>query len=492
MTVLPEDLSLKARLARAIFWIVWSRGFVQVLNFAGTLAIARILQPADYGLIAIASIFTATTWMFVEMGLGGAIIQFRDLDDRDLNTCFWITMTLASAAYTALFLSSRIIADWFAVPRLAELLPILALVLPIVACSVVSDGLLRKRLAFDRISLAEIVAYLITTPVTLGCALAGLGVWALVVGSLLGPTVRSIATLGFSPWHPGLQLGGKRITEMLQFSLASLGIQLLWAIREQADVTIVGKVAGDATLGLYSMAKELAMLPANKLSVAMNMLGMSVMAELQTDIIAMRSAFYRAVRLTAVIAVPTSAGMALVADELVATLLGPKWLPAVPVLRLLCAFGAVRAMDALLTPVLTARRRQRVVLLYFLALVVVVPPAAFLGSLWDGPKGVVIFSLPVYCAVMGLLAKEALAELKGGFCELWSETWPIFAACAAMTTVVFLAREFTGAGESSLLRLILLSAIGAATYFLALVTIGSPVITEGAQVLGWILRRRVA
>src|SRR5262245_38371298 len=118
MTVLPQDLPLKARLARAIFWIVWSRGFVQVLNFGGTLAIARILHPADYGLIAIAGIFTATTGMLVEVGLGGAIIQFRNLDDRDLNTCFWINMTLASAGYTALFLSSSIIADWFAVPRL--------------------------------------------------------------------------------------------------------------------------------------------------------------------------------------------------------------------------------------------------------------------------------------------------------------------------------------------------------------------------------------
>src|SRR3974390_3012580 len=191
----PEDLPLKARLARAIFWITWSRGVVQVLSFATTLLVARILQPSDYGVMAIASIFTVATGMLAEMGLGAAIIQFRDLDRRELNTCFWITMTLASAAYAALFFASPTIADWFAVPRLAELLPVVALVLPITACSVVSDGLLRKRLALHRVSQAEIFAGLITMPVTLGCALAGLGVWALAVGSLVAPTTRSVATL---------------------------------------------------------------------------------------------------------------------------------------------------------------------------------------------------------------------------------------------------------------------------------------------------------
>jgi O-antigen/teichoic acid export membrane protein len=441
--------------------------------------------------MAIASIFTATTGMLAEMGLGAAIIQFRDLDRGELNTCFWITMTLASAAYAALFFASPTIADWFAVPRLAELLPVVALVLPITACSVVSDGLLRKRLALHRVSQAEIIAWLITMPVLLGCALAGLGVWALVVGSLILPTVRSVATLAFSPWHPGLQLGGKRVKEVLQFSLATLGIRLLWVLRQEADVTVVGKMTGDVTVGLYSMAKELALLPATKISVIINMLGSPVMAELQTDIDAMRVALYRAVRLTAVISVPVSAGMALVADEMVAALLGPKWLSAVPVLRLLCAYAAVRAIDVLLPPVLFARRRQRFLFFYSLTLLIVVTAAALLGSLWDGAKGVVIFSTPVYCAVMTIMAKEALAELKGGFFELWLELWPIFAACAAMAAVVFLVRDFVAVGrlEPPLVAVVLLSAIGATTYCATLLTIGSPVISEGAQVVGWILRR---
>jgi O-antigen/teichoic acid export membrane protein len=491
MTIMPDDLSLRARLARAIFWIVWSRGVIQLLNFAVTLAIARILQPSDYGLMAIAGIFTTATGMLVEMGLGAAVVQFRDLDNRELNTCFWITMALASAAYAVLFFSSGIIAEWFAAPRLAELLPVLALVLPVMACSVVSDGLLRKQLALHRISQAEIFASLITTPVTLACALGGLGLWALVVGALLAPAARSVAVLIFSPWRPGLQLGGKRVREVLHFSLANLGVKLLWVMREQADVVIVGKITGDATVGFYSMAKELALLPANKISNAMNMLSSPVMAELQTEVSAMKAAFFRAVRLTAAFAVPTAIGMALTADEIVTTLLGPKWLPAVPVLPLLCAYAAVRAVDVLFPPVLFARRRQGFMFAYALVLVLLVPISAVFGALWDGAKGVVMFSLPVYCAIMGFMAKEALTEMKTGFRELFSKIWPILAAGAAMLPVVILTRQLTGEEGSALMRLILLSASGAATYFTCLAAVGRPIIAESTQILGWILRRGV-
>src|SRR5215470_5046012 len=110
MMLSPEDLPLKARVARSIFWIVWSRGAVQVLSFATTLLVARLLQPSDYGVMAIATIFTAMTGMLAEMGLGAAIIQFRDLDRRELNTCFWITMTLAAAACAVLGLAASMIA----------------------------------------------------------------------------------------------------------------------------------------------------------------------------------------------------------------------------------------------------------------------------------------------------------------------------------------------------------------------------------------------
>jgi O-antigen/teichoic acid export membrane protein len=482
---------LRARVARSIFWLAWSRGVVQLLSFVTTVLVARILVPADYGVVALATVFIGTAAIIVDMGLGRAIVQFRDLEQRELNTCFWITMALAIIAYAVLSFGAPVIAGWFAVPRLADVLPVLALALPVSACSVVSDSLLRKRLALDRVSQAEVIGGVVTLPVMLSCALAGFGVWALVFGWLVGWVVKSVAIFAFAPWRPGLPIGGERAREMISFSLTTLGASIMWTLKEQTDVLVIGKITGQVSVGLYAMAKDLAMLPTSKISTVVNMLSSPVMAELQTNIEAMRGALYRAVRLTSAIALPTSAGVALVADDLVAVLLGPKWLPAVTVLRLLCLYAAVRAVDVLLPPVLFARRRERFIFWYCLVLLIVMPAAVALGALWDGASGAVLLLTPVYCGTMALMAKAALAEVEGGFLDLWFETWPILVATSAMAAVVLLLREvtLTGQPEPPLVELILLSMCGAVAYVGALFAVGRTVIGEGAEVVGWILRR---
>jgi teichuronic acid exporter len=492
MVTEPSKLPLRTRVARSVFWLAWSRVVLQLLSTATTMVIARFfLEPADYGVMALASIFISTAGILAEMGLVGAIVQFRDLESRELNTCFWIIMTLTIIASAILALGAPMIAEWFAVQRLAGVLPVLTLALPVIACSMVSDSLLRKRLALDRVSQAEIISGVITLPVTLYCAIRGFGVWTLVIAFLVSSLVKSVATFAFAPWLPGLRIGGRRAKEMLHFSLKTLGITILWALQEQANVLVIGKVTGQVTVGLYSMAKDLAMLPTAKMSSVVYMLSSPMMAELQTDIAAMRRAFFRAVRLTAAIALPASAGLALVADDMVAGFLGTKWLPAITLLRLLCLYAAVRAVDVLLPPVLVARRRQGFLFWYYFALLLAVPAAATLGALWRGAPGAVVVSTPVYCALTAIVTKEALAELNGSFSELWSETWPILVATTAMAAVVLLLREiiFAGRTEPPLVELTLLTVTGVVTYFGALFVFGRTVISEGVEVLGWILRR---
>lgn len=486
------SISLKTRVARSMFWIAWSRGVVQVLSFATTLLVARILMPADYGVMALANVWTYSLGMVAEMGLGAAIIQFRDLGRREIDTCFWITMTLATLGWAVLALSARMIANWFGVERLAEVLPVLGLVLPLTASRVVSDSLLRKRLALDRVSQAEVIGGVVTLPVMLGCALAGLGVWTLVVGALLAPALRSAATFAFAPWYPGFRLGGERAREMLRFSLAALGTRVLWVLRERADELIVSKFSGQVVLGFYAMAKELACLPGTKISTVVNSLASPIMAELQTNTDTMRAAFYRAVRLTAAITLPASVGMALVSNEMVAALLGPKWLPSAPLLQLLCFYAGIRAIDVLLPPVLFARRRERFVFWYLFALLIVVPAAAVLGALWGGTQGLVVFFTLVYCSVMVIMAKEALAEMSASFSALWSKIWPIAAAITIMAAVIVLVRELALAGQPTpaWLALVLLSMSGAVAYGAALVVFDRSLIGEVAEVARWILVRR--
>ena len=109
---------MKDRIARSVFWIVWSRTGVQIVSFVSTLVVARLLSPADYGLMALAALFTSTIASFVELGLGAAIIQFRDLEEAELSACFWLTIGLATLGYLGLYAAAPKIALWFGSPTL--------------------------------------------------------------------------------------------------------------------------------------------------------------------------------------------------------------------------------------------------------------------------------------------------------------------------------------------------------------------------------------
>ena len=484
-------VKMKDRIARSVFWMVWSRGGVQILSFVGTLMVARLLSPRDYGLMALAGIWIGSIELLAEMGLGAAIVQFRDLDDRELNACFWVTMGVATSAYGALFLAAPAIAAWFQAPALAEVLRVAGLTLPLVAIRVVPDGLLRKRLALDKISQAEIVAGVITIPVTVGLAWAGAGVWALVAGALSLPLVQTLVTFCFAHWRPGLVVTGPRIREILRYSAASLGARVSWAVFQQTDALVLGKVAGESVLGLYSMAMRLATLPVSKVSVVANQLAMPIMAELQADRDAMRASFLRGLRLVACLTVPLCVGVALVAGDLVPVVLTEKWLPAVPVLQVLCVFALIRSVDTLFPPVLFARYRVAYLFWWTMALLLVMPLAFWVGATWSGALGASLAWVVVYPLAMAPMARQALRELELSFKGLWAEVRAVLDAALLMALAVIAVHwALPGADAATrLVRLVLASGAGAVVYGLGIFWRGGLVFREMAEVVGWIFRR---
>ncbi len=482
---------MRDRIARSVFWMVWSRGGVQILSFVGTLMVARLLSPRDYGLMALAGIWIGSIELLAEMGLGAAVVQFRDLDDRELNACFWVTMGVASLAYGALSMAAPAIAAWFAAPALTEVLRVAGLTLPLVAIRVVPDGLLRKRLALDKISQAEIVAGVITIPVTVGLAWAGAGVWALVAGALSLPLVQTVVTFCFAHWRPGLQVTGPRIREILRYSVATLGARVSWAVFQQTDALVLGKVAGEAVLGLYSMAMRLATLPVSKVSVVANQLAMPIMAELQADRDAMRASFLRGLRLVACLTVPLCVGAALVAGDLIPVVLTEKWLPAVPVLQVLCIYALIRSVDALFPPVLFARYRVTYLFWWTVALLLVMPVGFWAGAAWSGALGAALAWVVVYPLAMVPMARQALRELELGWKGMWEQVRAVVDAALLMTVAVVVV-YWTIPGTDSptrLVRLFVASVAGALVYGFGIFRRGGLVFREMEEVMGWIFRR---
>ena len=143
---------MKERIAKSVFWMGWSKGVVQVCAFLSTVLVARLLDPSDFGLIALTGIWIGSLTLLAEMGLGAIIVQFRDLDDRELNCCFWIAFGASLVGYGLLNAAAPMIAWWFGTPMLTEVLRVVSLTLPLTGLRIVPDSLLRKSLALDRVS----------------------------------------------------------------------------------------------------------------------------------------------------------------------------------------------------------------------------------------------------------------------------------------------------------------------------------------------------
>lgn len=491
----PAGPVVKERIIQSVRWLVWSRGVAQTVSFVSTLLVARLLSPGDYGLMALATIWTSTLVLVAELGLGGAIIQFPHLEEGELNACFWLTMAMAGAGYAGLYAGAPAIASWFGTPKLSDVLPVVALTLPLTALRVVPEGLLRKRLEIDKVSRAEVAGVLVTLPLVLGLAWLGMGVWALVAGSLVLALVQLLAVSWYVRWRPGLHLGSTRLTAILRYSLTTLGVRAGWTAYEQADRFVLGKVSGNAiVLGHYTMARLLATLPVEKISAVANQLVSPMLAALQTDRSAMRDSFLRGLRLVACLTVPFCAGMAVVADDLVFVALSEKWMPMVPLLQILCLFGLIRCLDTLLPGVLFARYRGGFLFWRTAALLLVMPLIFWAGAARWGAVGVALGLTVVYPLFSIRMAAEALAELDLDWRTVWSQLAPIAGATAAMVALMLIVRwSMPGSSVGDrLVRLAVASGPGVLLYAAAIFWRGRRVAGEVMEVAGLFLPRALS
>jgi len=472
--------------------MVLSKGGIQTLSFVSTLFVARLLDPSDYGLMALAGVWISIISMMAELGLGNAIIQFRDANEKELNACFWLAISLAILGYVAIFLAAPFIGEWFHSPKLPLVLQVSSLSIPLIAIRTVPDSLLRKNLALDKISQAEILANVVSIPLMLMLAWAGKGVWALVIGTITSPLVQSMATFYFHRWTPGFSIKGERLISMLSFSVSTIGSRLCWATYSQADTFILGKVGGDAVVGLFSMGKQIATLPVSKISTVVNQLATPVMAELQSNQTALRNAFIKGVRIVSCVTFPLCIGMMIVAEDLVRVGLTDKWITIVPVLQAFCVYAVIRSLDVLFPPILLAKYRTWFLLWYGVALVLIMPAAFFPGEVSAGSLGVVFVWLSVYPIIASRMIHEVLRELDLRWIDLWSEIEGAVWLTGFMAGTVYVLQLWVSTNQaiSPLLRLLMVSGFGAVVYTVGIYWRGGQAKQDLLLVLTWATRSR--
>lgn len=324
----PSDrAALRRRSVAGIGWMGLSAATQAVLQVAVLAALARLVAPAQFGLVSGALIVVAVTTIVAQCGLGSAIVQRPVLTELHVRVAFTAGLVLAVACSGALQLLAPLVEHAFGLPGLAPILRVLALGLVINAMTL-GDYLLARRVQFSRLAAAETASYAIGYgAVAVLMAWLGLGPWAIVIGQLAQATIRTASVMALAPHSVRPSLARGPLRELLGYGVGHLLAQLANSVAILGDNIVVGRFLGAAALGLYGRAYQLVAAPAALFGQVANEVLFPAMASVQEDKAALRRVYATGAALLAFVALPISSMCAVTSEQLVLVLLGRDWLP---------------------------------------------------------------------------------------------------------------------------------------------------------------------
>jgi O-antigen/teichoic acid export membrane protein len=398
------------RLVTSLVWLGSASLVAQIVSWLSTLLVIRLLSPEDYGLMAMAGLSIGVFMVLGDLGVGVVVIQTPTLDQGRLRALFGACLLLHLAGAALVFLSAPLVAAFFGDPGLVALVRALSLCLVCIGLYALPQALLARELQFARKASVDVLAIVTSAVVAVGLAMSGWGVWSLV-GAVV--TTHAFRAVAFQLLRPCLFFSfpsWAALRDSAGFAGWVALDRLLWFGYSSLDIAIAGRVLGGAVLGVYSVALSLAALPLDKVMSIVNEVSLPAVSRIQEDRELLRRGVLRALESVSLLAFPTFFGMAAVAPEMVAVVLGSRWAPAVLPLQILCLVFPFRALGLLFAPVLFGSGRPRLVVENNALTLASLAVALGLGVQW-GIVGLCVGWVAGYVPMFCLIAHRTLAVL---------------------------------------------------------------------------------
>jgi O-antigen/teichoic acid export membrane protein len=330
--------SLTDRTISGLVWTLSGAATQALLSLLVLVTLARLLKPGDFGVIGAAFIVIAFSNVIGQLGIGGAIVQLRNLDRADIHVAFTLSIAVALAIAAVVIAIAANIAQFFAMPELKAPLRLLALAFPVAALAVVGQGLLQRELNFKRIAAIDCISYGIGYGVVgVSLAVIGWGMWALAWAHLVQVLVNTSLVLLSKPTSIGISFSGPQVRRILHFGAGLSLARVANYIANQGDNLVVGKWLGAEALGIYGRAYQFLVMPANLMGNMFDKVLFAALATLQDDTHRLARAFARATSILAMLMLPLTGFLIVLAPEIVWLVLGPEWMGVVTPFRVLCA-----------------------------------------------------------------------------------------------------------------------------------------------------------
>lgn len=474
--------TVKSQAITALKWTASARLAAQVISWAVTIYVVRILTPEDYGLMGMASVFLALAMLVNGIGVVPAFVQRKHVDRNLEQQVFGFLIVSNGLLFLALQLGAPYLAAFFGEERLTLIIRVLAFSLLIGCISTVKAASLQRALKFKGVSRVDFVSTVLGSFATLAFAQFGLGVWALVFGFLFVSLLKSIGLLLIDRiWvGPVFRFGGVR--RLASFGAKMTAQQIVFYFNSSIDIVLVGKFLGNNVLGAYSIGLNLSMLPVSKTMGTLSQVVFPTFVHLQDDIKLARNYAFQGIRLTALVFFPLLWGISSISGEFVEVVLGQNWQVVEIVLLTLPLAIPFRAIQFLLVPVLNGLGRSGAALANNLTFAVVMPVAIAVGLPW-GLTGVSLTMAVGMLVGTGLSLPRSLRILQSSFRDLIAVLGPSAVAAGVMYAAVFGARLLLPGDFNGIWRLVVLVSVGAIVYLAVTLTINRAALNDFIAVL---------
>lgn len=477
------------RVRNAVIWRSGSQILAQIITWASTLLVIRLLDPADYGLFAMTQVVISFLAFLNGWGFASALVQSDSLDPFRIRQAFGLLLLLNALLAAIQFFGAPVAAAYYGQPMVAELLRVQALIFLATPFIALPEVMMARKLDFRRQAFVNLAAALAGAGTALGCALAGFGVWTLVYAPIALFWTRAIGltlVVRLLVW-PSFNFKG--CGQIIGFGSAILFSQLFWLVQSQSDVFIAGRRFEPHALGLYAEALFLAQIFMAKFVPPLNEVAFPAYSRIKNDPAAVRRGLIKTIRLLMLVAAPFYCGLAVTAAPIVETLFGMKWIGMVPYIQLIALALIFMTVQILFAPVNSALGKPSVSTRAALCGAILFPAAFLIGAQWGliGMAWAWLVAAPLLLLVTARLS----APLNGvSLADVGRAMLPGLAPALIMAIAVGFAGEaLAGFGLAAPIRLALLVALGALLYGVLLWLLEREAL---AEVIRLILRRAPA
>ncbi len=354
-------MSLKKKVIRGFYWTSGAQFICQVLQIAFTAVLARLLDPADFGLIAMALVFTRFVNMIKGLGLGGAIIQKQETSQEELSSLYWLNIGFTLLLALLLALSAPLGAKFYNQKILTDIILILAVNVFLSSFSAVHGSLLNKALHFKALALIEISVLLISNSTAIILAFMGWGIWSLVARLLLQTLFNTILTIAFSSWRPSLKLNIKKTYSYLNYGIYMSMGNLAFFFTQNIDFILIGKYLNAYALGFYTIAFNLAAIPGDQVKNILIRVLFPSFAKIQGNRTELTAAYHKSIKYLAMVLFPVLFGLSSVSSEFILTIYGHKWTSAIELLPALAMLGIFRGFLHLTNSIILSNGESKLI-----------------------------------------------------------------------------------------------------------------------------------